>query len=366
MRNVLVATLVALSSAPLFAAAPVVTRYWILDVGVLNPPLSPFKINNSGAMIWNSGNHAFVYRSCLTRDIGSLGGGQTLARNIGPDGSVVGTSLNAAGRWRAFRYASGAMHDLGGGTSSSLILEEATATNFWGDIIGVESVQGGLAPTAVRYQDGGAWPMASIFVPPFGFTRVTDVVDMNDSRVVVGSLTTSSGRTAVISTNLGYQWTTLRGVAGLGSITTPRAVNRYGHVAGVAGNGFVRAFISRNPALDATDLGTLGGQLSMGLGINNYDWVVGWAEATSGGGPRAFVHDGTSMFDLQSLLWNGGGWQLLEATGVNDAGVIVGAGTLNGTRHAFLLLPMPTFPVRPPCQILPPIVIGGLSAATTK
>jgi probable HAF family extracellular repeat protein len=87
-----------------------------------------------------------------------------------------------------------------------------------------------------------------------------------------------------------------------------------------------RAVPQPDPVSPATDLGTLSGA----FGINNYDWVVGWAEQTNGGGPRAFVHDGTHMIDLNTILWNGGSWLLREADTVNDAGQIVGSGILNG------------------------------------
>jgi len=116
------------------------------------------------------------------------------------------------------------------------------------------------------------------------------------------------------------------------------------------GCGYVRAGIALDPSAAAVKLGTLGGQLSMGLGINNYSWVVGWAEQTSGGGPRAFVHDGTRMIDLNTVLWNGTGWLLREAMAINDAGQIVGEGFFNGQPHAFLLQPMAKAPVFNPCQ----------------
>ena len=78
-------------------------------------------------------------------------------------------------------------------------------------------------------------------------------------------------------------------------------------------------YFSRAANVAATDLGSLCGSLSMGLGINNYSHVVGWAEQTNGGGPRAFVHDGTRMIDLNTVLWNGTGWLLREAMAINDA-----------------------------------------------
>ena len=178
----------------------------------------------------------------------------------------------------------------------------------------------------------------------------TNVTDINDSSYVSAFLTTSSSVIGLLSTNFGYQWAQVKGVPGLEFATFPFALNRYGHVAGDAGNGFVRAFLSRDPNLPATDLGTLGGSLSGASGINSYDWVVGWAEQTDGGGPRAFLHDGTHMIDLNSMLWNGAGWLLYEAMAVNDAGQIVGQGSLNGALHAFFLQPMRRPPFFDPCR----------------
>ena len=336
------------ASAAFAQPVPGVTRYYVFDVGPVTGNLTIFRLNQSGAMIWNSGGHAYVYRNCQSRDLGHLGGGQSIARGINNNGVVVGKSKQAGGRWRAFSHSNGVMHDLGGSTNP-LILEEATAINFWGDVVGVESVQGNLAPTAVRYVGGATSPMANILMPPLGWARATNVADINDSQDVVGSIANGSSSTALLSTNFGYLWTVVKGVPGFEFATFPFAMNRYGHIAGIAGNGLVRAFISRDPNLPATDLGTLGGSLSAGLGINNYGSVVGWAERRDGDGPRAFVHDGAQMVDLNSRLWNGGGWLLREATAINDAGQIVGEGLLNGQLHAFFLQPMRRAPIFDPC-----------------
>jgi len=45
------------------------------------------------------------------------------------------------------------------------------------------------------------------------------------------------------------------------------------------------------------------------------------------------------MKDLNRLIPSGSGWVLSEATGINDAGQIVGSGTVHGQQHAFLLNP---------------------------
>jgi probable HAF family extracellular repeat protein len=347
------------------AQAPTVTRYYVYDVGPITGDLTLFRLNQNGAMTWNSNGHAFVYQNCQSRDLGHLGGGQSVARGISNNGVVVGRSRQASGRWRAFSYANGVMRDLGGSTNPN-VFEEAVAVNFWGDVVGVESVLGTLALTGVRYQDGVATPFARFLAQPPQGWGTPKAIDMNDSRDVLGSLavnTVPPRNVALLSTNFGFLWTPINGVPGLDSMTFPFAMNRYAHVAGIAGNGFTRAFISRNPALPATDLGTLGGSLSGANGINNYDWVVGWAEATNGGGPRAFLHDGTQMIDLNNMLWNPGGWLLREGLAVNDAGQIAGEGALNGQLHAFFLQPMRRPPIFDPCG---GIVIGGVLSATTR
>jgi probable HAF family extracellular repeat protein len=338
-------------SAVFVQTGPSVSHYYIFDVGPIVGDLTFARLNQGGQMIWNSGGHAFLYQDCTSRDLGNLGGGQSFANSINSSGVVVGKSQQPGGRWRAFSYSNGAMHDLGGSTNQ-LIFEEATAINFWGDVVGVESVQGTISPTAVRYQNGVATTMARFLVnPPSGWGFATNVADINDSEDVAGFVWQGGASTALLSTNFGYLWTKINGVPGLEFATFPRAMNRYGHIAGEAGQGLVRAFISRDSASPATDLGTLGGTLSGAYGINNYDWVVGWAEQTNGGGPRAFVHDGTHMIDLNTILWNGGSWLLREADAVNDAGQIVGSGILNGQQHAFFLQPMSRPPQFLPCGI---------------
>ena len=55
---------------------------------------------------------------------------------------------------------------------------------------------------------------------------------------------------------------------------------------------------------------------------------------------HAFVStNGAKMQDLNKLIPPRTGWVLLEANGINDAGQIVGDGTIHGQTHAFLLTP---------------------------
>jgi uncharacterized protein (TIGR03437 family) len=59
------------------------------------------------------------------------------------------------------------------------------------------------------------------------------------------------------------------------------------------------------------------------------------------------------LYDLNRQLVNGSGWQLASATGINNAGQIVGTGIIQQQQHAFLLTP-----VTPPT--INAVVGGGL------
>ena len=85
------------------------------------------------------------------------------------------------------------------------------------------------------------------------------------------------------------------------------------------------------------DLGTLGGSYSNGLGINDSGHVVGISE-TTGGSYHAFLTvSGGGMYDLNSLIDPGSGWELTHGFGINSSGQITGMGLHNGQGRAFLL-----------------------------
>lgn len=128
-----------------------------------------------------------------------------------------------------------------------------------------------------------------------------------------------------------------------------------------------------------TDLGSLGGRTGA-VGMNELGQVVGgservlgsadfyaflWdngqiidldagsgsiAEAINSSGqviiPTRFLYDPRhGVLDLSELIPSDSGWFSLDARDINDAGQIVGDGTFNGARRAFLMTPIPPPPI---------------------
>jgi len=89
------------------------------------------------------------------------------------------------------------------------------------------------------------------------------------------------------------------------------------------------------------DLGTLGGSLSVGRGINNAGQVAGYSN-TSPGAYHAFLYSNGQMMDLNDLI-DAPGISLTSATAINDRGQIVANGTSSQipALAAFLLTPIP-------------------------
>ena len=149
----------------------------------------------------------------------------------------------------------------------------------------------------------------------------------------------------------GFLWTpaTANGVTGtmtdLGTLggdqgSIAYAINDSGQVTGasvITGDTELHAFL-----YDGTihDLGTLGGTISAGYGMNSAGQVVGISSDANG--LLAFLYSsGTGMVDLNSLIDPDLGWHLFDADAVNDAGQIAGIGFIGDETHMYLLTPVP-------------------------
>ena len=88
------------------------------------------------------------------------------------------------------------------------------------------------------------------------------------------------------------------------------------------------------------DLGTLGGNYSLAMGINDSGQAVGSANLPGDTVGHAFLWTTTDgMQDLTKMIPAGSGWELCSANAINANGQIAGDGLYNGQIHIFLLTP---------------------------
>jgi probable HAF family extracellular repeat protein len=126
-----------------------------------------------------------------------------------------------------------------------------------------------------------------------------------------------------------------------GQISTARAINEFGVIAGSAdfindGSQNETAAFWNNGTI--TNLGTLGGTTSFARDINDHGTVVG-ISITGSWEPHAFIYRGDKMVDLNTLIPQGTGWSLANAHCINNSGVIVGEGFFNGVIRPYILVP---------------------------
>jgi probable HAF family extracellular repeat protein len=266
----------------------------VLDRGSLGTQMLPLRMNESGwiAGSWNccGGERGFFYDGVLRDLTNPLGGpsyGRSGARGINDAGAVVGYSSlvdPAPPAHHAFLYHNGVATNLHLTTSLQTLFESSTAA----DINNSYQIVGTVGPSS-----GGDYPF-----------------------ILSGGVATLIGA--------GQGWASA--ISNAGDVT--------GAVQHAAGQPR-RAFLYSAGML--TDLGTLGGSQSQGLGINDAAQVVGYSETASG--LRAFLYQHGTMIDLTSRIPGGSGWTLTYAYGINSSGWIVGEGILNGSTRAFLLRP---------------------------
>ena len=167
----------------------------------------------------------------------------------------------------------------------------------------------------------------------------------NDGTVAGGSETTGGQFHAMLYDGTMHDLGTLGGTYSYGD-----RINDSGQVTGVsytADDAESHAFLWTPATPNSTsgtmhDLGTLGGSLSHGFGINSSGQVTGVSYMTDDVRLHAFLYtSGIGIVDLNTLVNPLSGWELANAIAINDAGQITGWGLIDGQQHAFLLNPVP-------------------------
>jgi len=313
IKSALIALLLLAAAPPTFADP----RYTFSDLGAILDGMGHFggpSINNSGQVVgpnfngindlgqkigWNpvSGNPAVLNGSAFT-DLGVPTGGSGYANAINNAGTVVGWTT-APG-------------------------SEGQATLWSGAGYSTLSTAGAYSSMAYDINDSGQVAGASFFL-------------------VANSSGFASRPVATIWN--GASATLIPTVAGSSSFAL--TINNSGVVAGqLSSGGADSGFVWDGSTM--TVLGKLGGMNSTVRAINSAGDIVGFS-ATSGdyNDIHAVLWQQNTTIDLNSFLSQAtrdAGWVLVDASDINDKGMIVGrannvlTGQLN---HAFMLAPVP-------------------------
>jgi probable HAF family extracellular repeat protein len=276
---------------------------------------------------------AFLCIDGRMQDLGTLYGGESRATDLNASGQVIGSSDS-----HPFRWARGAMTDLAPGAEST---GGAEAINDAGQVVGTLS-RGRGSIRAFLWTSGSLQDLGTLA------GEESAAADINASGQVVGH--SSIGPSA---DTRAFLWSEgqMRNLGTLGGRESgANALNDAGVVVGY----------SRTPGDTAThacrwsdgvlqDLGILPGDSeSRANDINASGQVVGYSGWTPTGsspppghaGMRAFLYtDATGMVDLNTRIDAKLGWELSNATAINDTGQIVGAGIRSRTNYAFRLTP---------------------------
>ncbi len=128
------------------------------------------------------------------------------------------------------------------------------------------------------------------------------------------------------------------GLGGAGAYVAD--INSPGQVAGTSNGRAVRWDIAADGTQTITDLGLLSREVRKmnATGINDAGQIVGavaYRRSSS-----SFLFENGKLYDLATLLVNGTGWTGLGAGDINNQGVIFGNGDLNGVRQGFVAIPV--------------------------
>ena len=262
-----------------------------------------------------------------------MGGTVSIGQAINASGWVTGYSTRADGSYRAFVWSAGTMVEL---PTLGAPYGAGYALNDLGQVAGT-SQTADHRTHAFLATNGQLLDLGTLGGDQPGWT--TTAAGVNSAGQVVGYSYLPSGDFRAFLYSGGAM--TDLGTLG-GDWSQAWAINASGQITGQAylrGNVAAHAFLHANGTMK--DLGALY-QYSSGRAINSAGLVVGIANVRSPSTQmveHAVVFRRSGPVDLNRLIPAHSGWVLGEATAVNDAGQIVGTGSLHGVDHGFLLTP---------------------------
>jgi probable HAF family extracellular repeat protein len=325
--------------------------------GWLNGGYLPSQLGSTGCTI-----DAFLYNGASFINLGGFGGAtgcatQSQGYGINGSGWVTGSADNA-GADNAFLYNGTSMVNLGVLQSGSFSI--GTAINASGQVTGYGPSSAG-PNHAFLYNGASMVDLSSLF----GSGWPSQGYGINDSGMVTGWTTVqnvAAGGTAVHA----FLYSTASGMVDLGTLSTrvgPNSGNSYGYainasgwVTGYSNTGGPGTFNQPSDAFlyngtSMVDLGRpAGANFSQGNAINATGQVAGQCIDATSGYTYACLYNGASWINLNNYIAGSDLGCLATATGINDAGQIVGTAFTNSQQCAsdepgnrgFLLTPGPT------------------------
>ncbi len=304
-----------------------------------------FAINNMGSIIGHADDPQGRRRAVLWKDdeiidLATLGGDHATAQNITDSGLIVGRSTVEPGGslndlpTHAFLWKDGQMTDLGtlGGDTSW-----ALAANDAGQVVGASTVPGQVgddAGTEAFLWENGQ--MRSLGTLGGAYSIAFSIT--NDGQVV-GEAETATGEIHA------FQWANGH-MTDLGAITGTRSTAFDMNAAGQTVGLWSKVKDQNRTAMwvgpSGFDLGTQQGNFAYALDINNRGWVVGIQEGETREDQHwksSFLWISGESWDLRTLIDGEPTWVVDGANGINEAGQIVGYGTLADHTRAFVMRP---------------------------
>jgi probable HAF family extracellular repeat protein len=338
-RRFFAVALAAFSFTTYCVAAP--PQYTVLDLGALLFNESYATGVNDLGMVTGYGQfesdgpvHGFLYSGGVMHDLGSVG-----------DSSSFGSALNSHGQVVGNYEPPGFMGDLpffaSGGNFIPLgtldgMRGEATGINDAGDAVGTSYLQNGGPSRAVLYHEGNVIDLGTLGGRSSDASIGTAI---NNSGQVTGYSSTAS--------NLGRAFITIGGVmTDLGSLggvlSIGNDVNELGVVTGLSTLSNSSDYhAARWSGGNILDLGTLGGTISVAHSINNAGQIVGRSRLPVKDDAVGFLWTDGVMYNLNDLIPADSGIVGIDPKASERTGLTIWArlrhlGTLTGnTMHSF-------------------------------